>query len=52
MEQKKSSMIYDHQATTTKDFPKILHTESESKQNHERAGTTKPQEKKMQESRE
>jgi hypothetical protein len=30
----------------------ILHTESESKQNHERAGNTKPQEKKKQESRE
>jgi hypothetical protein len=29
----------------------ILHTESESKQNHERAGNTKPQEKR-QESRE
>jgi hypothetical protein len=30
----------------------ILHTESESKQNHERAGNTKLQEKKRQESRE
>jgi hypothetical protein len=30
----------------------ILYTESESKQNHERAGKTKPQEKKRQESRE
>jgi hypothetical protein len=30
----------------------ILHTESESKQNHEMAGNTKPQEKKRQESRE
>jgi hypothetical protein len=30
----------------------ILHTESESKQNHERTGSTKPQEKKRQESRE
>jgi hypothetical protein len=30
----------------------ILHTESESKQNHEMAGSTKPQEKKSQESRE
>jgi hypothetical protein len=29
----------------------ILHPESESKQNHERAGNTKPQEKKRQESR-
>jgi hypothetical protein len=29
----------------------ILHTESESKQNHERAGKPKPQEKKKQESR-
>jgi hypothetical protein len=27
----------------------ILHTENESKQNHERAGNTKPQEKKRQE---
>jgi hypothetical protein len=30
----------------------ILHTENESKQNHEIAGNTKPQEKKRQESRE
>jgi hypothetical protein len=30
----------------------ILHTENESKQNHERAGNTKPQEKKRQECRE
>jgi hypothetical protein len=30
----------------------ILHTESESKQNHERTGSTKSQEKKRQESRE
>jgi hypothetical protein len=30
----------------------ILHTENESKQNHERAGKTKPQEKKRQESKE
>jgi hypothetical protein len=30
----------------------ILHTENESKQNHERAGKTKPQEKKGQESKE
>jgi hypothetical protein len=30
----------------------ILHTESESKQNHERAGSNEPQEKKRQESRE
>jgi hypothetical protein len=30
----------------------ILHTDNESKQNHERAGKTKPQEKKRQESRE
>jgi hypothetical protein len=29
----------------------ILHRESESKQNHERKGSTKPQEKKRQESR-
>jgi replicative DNA helicase len=31
---------------------RILHTESESKQNHERAGKTKPQEKKKKNSRE
>jgi hypothetical protein len=31
---------------------KILHTESESKQNHERAGSTKTQEKKRQKCRE
>jgi hypothetical protein len=31
---------------------RILHTENESKQNHERADNTKPQEKKRQESRE
>jgi hypothetical protein len=30
----------------------IVHTENESKQNHERTGNTKPQEKKRQESRE
>jgi hypothetical protein len=30
----------------------ILHTEKESKQHHERAGSTKPQEKKRQESKE
>jgi hypothetical protein len=30
----------------------ILHTENESKQNHESAGNTKPQEKKRQESKE
>jgi hypothetical protein len=30
----------------------ILHTESESKQNHEMAGSTNPQDKKRQESRE
>jgi hypothetical protein len=30
----------------------ILHIESESKQNHEMAGNTKPQEKKRQESKE
>jgi hypothetical protein len=30
----------------------ILHTENKSKQNHEMAGNTKPQEKKRQESRE
>jgi hypothetical protein len=30
----------------------ILHTENESKQSHERAGNTKPQEKKRQKSRE
>jgi hypothetical protein len=31
---------------------RILHTESEIKQNHENAGNTKPQEKKRQENRE
>jgi hypothetical protein len=31
---------------------RILHIENESKQNHERAGNTKPEEKKRQESRE
>jgi hypothetical protein len=31
---------------------RILHTENESKQNHERAGNIKPQEKKRQESKE
>jgi hypothetical protein len=30
----------------------ILHTESETQHNHEKAGSTKPQEKKKQESRE
>jgi hypothetical protein len=30
----------------------ILHTDNESKQNNERAGNTKPQEKKRQESKE
>jgi hypothetical protein len=43
---------YDHQANTTKDSPRILHTESESQHNHERTGSTKLQEKKKQESRE
>jgi hypothetical protein len=33
-------------------FQGILHTENESKQNHERAGNIKPQEKKWQESKE
>jgi hypothetical protein len=33
-------------------FPKESFTESESKQKHERAGNTKPQEKKSQENRE
>jgi hypothetical protein len=32
-------------------FQGILHTESKSKQNHEKAGNTKPQQKKRQESR-
>jgi hypothetical protein len=30
----------------------ILHTESESKENHEKAGSTKPHQKKRQESKE
>jgi hypothetical protein len=42
--------------TTKPPLQKILqripHTESQSKQNHERTGNTKPQEKKRQESRE
>jgi hypothetical protein len=42
--------------TTKKPLQKILQgipdTENESKQNHERTGSTKPQEKKTQESRE
>jgi hypothetical protein len=33
-------------------FQGILHIENESKQNHERTGSTKPQEKKSQENRE
>jgi hypothetical protein len=33
-------------------FHRILHTENESKQNHERACKTKPQEKKRKESKE
>jgi hypothetical protein len=33
-------------------FQGILHTENESMQNHERTGSTKPQEKKSQERRE
>jgi hypothetical protein len=32
-------------------FQEILHTDNKSKQNHERAGNTKPQEKKRQESK-
>jgi hypothetical protein len=44
------------QYMTTKPPPRkilqgILRTENESKQNHERTGSTKPQEKKRQESR-
>jgi hypothetical protein len=35
-----------------KTLQEIYHTENESKQNHEKAGNTKPQEKKRQESRE
>jgi hypothetical protein len=33
-------------------FQGILHTENESKENHERASSSKPKEKKRQESRE
>jgi vacuolar-type H+-ATPase catalytic subunit A/Vma1 len=33
-------------------FQGIMHTESETQHNHERAGSTKPQEKKRQESKE
>jgi hypothetical protein len=35
--------------TTKPPLQKVLHTENESKQNHGRAGNTKPQEKKRQE---
>jgi hypothetical protein len=42
--------------TTKRALPKILqgilHTDNESKQNHERAGNTQPEEKKRQESKE
>jgi hypothetical protein len=43
-------VIYDHQDTTKKILQGILHTENESKQNHERTGNTKQQEKKDKES--
>jgi hypothetical protein len=36
--------------TLQKILQEIIHTESESKQNHERTGSTKPQEKKRKES--
>jgi hypothetical protein len=49
---KQTKTIYDHQPPLQKILQGILHTENESKQNHERAGNTKPQEKKRQESRE
>jgi hypothetical protein len=56
MEQSKSSMILKQYMTTKPPLQKILqgilHTENESKQTHKRAGNTKPQEKKRQESRE
>jgi hypothetical protein len=38
---RKNETIYDHQATTTKDSSENLHTEDESKQNHERMGSIK-----------
>jgi hypothetical protein len=38
--------------STQKILQRILHSGNESKQNHEKAGNTKPQEKKRQESRE
>jgi hypothetical protein len=38
-------------STLQKILQEILHTDSERKQNHERAGSTKPQERKRQESR-
>jgi hypothetical protein len=48
----RNQTIYDHKATTTKNFSRIQATESETQHNHERAGSTKLQEKKKQESRE
>jgi hypothetical protein len=44
-------MIYDHKANTTI-LQGILHTESETKQNHERAENTIQQGKKRQEGKE
>jgi hypothetical protein len=44
-------MIYDHQVPLQNILQGISHTENESKQNHERTGNAKPQEKKRQKSR-
>jgi hypothetical protein len=42
----------DHKASTKKILQGFSHKENESKQNHERTGNTKPQEKERQESKE
>jgi hypothetical protein len=42
----------DHQTTTTRDSSRNCAHKNESKQNHEKTGSTKPQEKRRQESRE
>jgi hypothetical protein len=47
IDEAETKTIYDHQATLQKILQGILHTE---KQNHERRGSTKPQEKKDKES--
>jgi hypothetical protein len=47
-QQTETKTIYDHQATTTKVSSRNSAQKNESKQNHERTGSTKPQEKKRQ----